>query len=205
MKKAIIIFSVGLSLIIMGSFITISELSKWNKTEETFEKSGYKVKETSTTIDISDYQDNSITTHAKFGRNMDFKFYSELGTRFVIDENQPEGSLEYKLKYYPEFGICEIDYANFSVDDEDFYEEEYENNHYRRHEIFHKDVYNGEEKIYLDLFSNCFKGSMYNLHFGEMFLNYDTFKDMMRLKKFPVNLQEVIITVNPKDESKLIK
>jgi len=35
--------------------------------------------------------------------------------------------------------------------------------------------------------------------------NYQTFKTVMKLKKLPTSVKQVVITINPEDEDKIIK
>ena len=221
MKKAIVIFIISMTLIIGGGLLTFSELTKWNTTDQTFESVGYQTQTVSKTIDISNYTESSITDHVAYN-NYEFEFYSELGTRVVIDKNQPEGSLDYKLVYYPEFGECQIEIEDFGLEDDNYFKNNPRNNHHRRPRssnhmmnnysnhmnrpgVFYTDEFQKDEKAHLNLNSNCYMGGYNSFRFADNFINYDKLKTIMKLKKFPVNIQEVIITINPNDESKLIK
>lgn len=206
MKKALIIFAIGLSLIVGGGLITATELSKWNTTDKTFEEAGYKTKSTSVSVDISKMSKESIIDYGLYDNRWDYNYYGELGSKVILDDNQTEGSLSYELIYYPDFGECEIFTESYTIDDD-----QYSNHGHHRydgprhHNSYQPNLGDDSDKIYLELRSSCYRGHMQNNFFSFDYRIYEQFKEIMKIKKLPVNLQQAIITINPKDEYKLVK
>lgn len=205
MKKAIIIFSLGLSLIIGGGFITLTELSTWNTNEQTFEDEGYSIKSKSINVNIDKYEESSISEHITFENPSGYSLYSgftELNTIYKVDENQPVGSLKYEIAYYPRFGECDLRADEFNVENNRIY---FDNSHHRPHGQRTNKFIANKDKIYLDLSSDCYQGYLNRNFFRNHLVDLQDFRTIMRLKKFPYNIQQVIITINPSDEYKLIK
>lgn len=205
MKKAIIIFSLGLFLIIGGGLITLTELSAWNSNEQTFEDEGYATKSKSINVNIDKYEESSISEHITFEDLSGYSLYSgftELKTKYKVDNNQPKGILKYELIYYPRFGECDLRADEFNVKNNRIY---FDNSHHRPHgQRTNKFVANNSE-TYLDLSSDCYQGYFNRNFFRNHLVDLQDFRTIMRLKKFPFNIQQVIITINPSDEYKLLK
>lgn len=198
MKKALIIISLALTLIITGSLITASELSKWNSSEKTFEEIGYKTKTISETIDISNYEKNSIVYHD----DLYSMFVSEKAFDVIVSDKQEPNSLTYEIEYYPDFGECFIDFN-------DDFDNGYYNQYYRQHSNrnfrhnMHRRFDQSNAENVLGLSSRCYTNFTNNKNFNMGMFNYGVFKDVMKHKKFPSNIHQARIIINPKDKTKL--
>ncbi|NLC54442.1 MAG: hypothetical protein GX769_00990 [Erysipelothrix sp.] len=206
MKKALIIFGISMALIISGGLITATELLKWNKTDQTFEEIGFETKKVTIDIDITAYGAATISDHILFNQTA-YNYYSELETKIVIDNNQPEGKLKYELIFYPTFGYCVASPKQYAIKNNRLYFNAYDGYHYigNNHHFEIVERFPENSQINLDLASYCYQDIMVSRRFIGNLLEYDTFKKIMKAKKLPVNLQQAIITINPNDQNKLIK
>lgn len=187
MKKAIIIFSVGLSLIVIGGIKTASEVVQWNKTDQTFEEAGIKSSNITTEVNIEKYSSLSLSDNLYF--NM---YYSELDKKIIVDKNQEKGKLKQTIVYYPSFGECSVSNNAYIIDrdgDKVYIDEE---------------TYDGNSKVYLNVGTTCYNDFNMFLDILNPSDNYQTFKSVMKIKKLPTILKQVIFTVNPEDEAKII-
>ena len=207
MKKAIIVFSLGLSLILVGSLLTLSEMSKWNTTEATFESVGFKTEKQIKNIDISMYEESSISINNLLSNPWFHQYISELPVLIIKDVNQAEGVIKHESVYYPMFGKCDVKPIEYVTSDNEIYLKSYVNLHmYSNHYYFnYTDEFPQGSKVKIDIHSDCYQNLRINNNFIQQFVNYDSFKKVMEIKKLPVNLQQVIVTINPKDEAKFIK
>lgn len=188
MKRAIIVFSIGLSLIVVGGLKTASEISLWNKTDKTFEEAGIASESVTSEISIENYANLSISDNFFFNG-----YYPELAKKIIVDNNQEKGMLKQTIVYYPSFGRCTVENNAYIIDSDG-------------DRIFiNEETYEKESKIYLDVSVYCYNDIDMILSILNPKDNYDTFKKVMKLKKLPTNLKQVVITINPQDEDKIIK
>lgn len=186
MKKAIIVFSLSLSLIIIGGLLTASEFSKWNQTDKTYLDYGYQTKTSSVDVNIKDYKEASISLNSRYY----YDNMSELEPKIVIDKDQEEGVLSQNIIYYPQLGHCDTNLDNYIIDDSN--DKVY---------IDNKDL--TTEKVYLEIDAYCRQDNFNPFRLSSQFSKED-FKVMMQLKRIPANIHQVVITINPNDENKLI-
>ena len=188
MKKAIIIFSIGLSLIVVGGIKTASEVVQWNKTDTTFEEAGLKSSNITSEVNIENYSSLSLSDNLYYSM-----YYSELDKKIIVDKNQEKGKLKQSVVYYPSFGECSISNNAYIIDsdgDRIFIDEE---------------TYKGDSKVYLDVNVYCYNDFNIVMDILNPKENYQTFKTVMKLKKLPTSVKQVVITINPEDEDKIIK
>lgn len=104
MKKALVIFTVSITLIIAGAFMSIAEISAWslNYDDTKFEKSDfYTIK---VDVDISDYDRISI---AKYDRLLnDLLVISDV--KYNIEAKQDSNIITLELEYYSKIGECNL-------------------------------------------------------------------------------------------------
>ena len=188
MKKAIIIFSIGLSLIVVGGIKTASEVTMWNQTDKTFEEVGVKSVNKISEVNIEKYSNLSISEKTYYSN-----YYPELEQKIIVDKNQEKGKLKQTVVYYPSFGECSISNNAYIIDsdgDRIFIDEE---------------TYKGDSKVYLDVNVYCYNDFNIVMDILNPKENYQTFKTVMKLKKLPTSVKQVVITINPEDEDKIIK
>lgn len=188
MKKAIIIFGIALSLIVVGGIKTASEFALWNINSETFEDQGYQTVSIVNEIDISDLGSNSISVNNLFS-----KYGQELDMKFLVDKNQAAGKLSYSISYYPNFGQCMIVVNEYILDkDSDKI-------------LIDRESFTGFEKVFVDLQVYCDINNNIIRDFINYRQSYEIFKTMMKIKRLPSNIKQIVVKVNPQDQSKIIK
>lgn len=113
MKKALIIFTISITLVIVGTIMTISEISTWgdNYNETNYAESELYLKKLE--LDINEYE--QITFVDNLGFLDDLFIIEEL--KYNVDAKQEVNKLTLQLTYYSKLGECDLKFNDFYASD----------------------------------------------------------------------------------------
>lgn len=221
MKKFIIIFSLGISLMIAGGVVFAYELSEYS-TYDILENEldlpvvsntlDYDISDLKTQISFYDYSMNGIfPADTNLGNSNDV--YSNLD--IVQDEDQLAGTISINVSYLANLGnsTCYMGFYNESYDD-------YQGRHHGNRQMNKKDKHHAQMMMNRKNRTNRHLSKDFDLDvtypisgvitceysghmFGRNAFGNDNFKRLIRSKQLPTVPVKTTVIVNPKDMDKI--